>query len=124
MKIDSYSFGNIVIDGKSYSSDVIILKDRVISNWWRREGHKLCLNDLKDILTTPFSPPSEGGERGGEVLVVGTGASGMMKVLKEVRDYFKSKGIVLIEERTEKACRIYNKLSNSRNISSALHLTC
>jgi len=124
MKIDSYSFGNIVIDGKSYSSDVIILKDRVISNWWRREGHKLCLNDLKDILTTPFSPPSEGGERGGEVLVVGTGASGMMKVLKEVSDYFNSKGIKFIEEKTEEACRIYNKLSNSRNISAALHLTC
>ena len=113
MKIDSYSFGNIVIDGKSYSSDVIILKDRVVSNWWRREGHKLCLNDLKDIEIEK-----------GEALVVGTGASGMMKVLKEVSDYFNSKGIKFIEEKTEEACRIYNKLSNSRNISAALHLTC
>jgi len=30
IKIDSYSFGNIVIDGKNYSSDVIILKDKGI----------------------------------------------------------------------------------------------
>ncbi len=124
MKIDSYSFGNIVIDGKSYSSDVIILKDRVISNWWRREGHTLCLDDLKDILTTPFSPPSEGGERGGDVLVVGTGASGMMKVLKEVRDYFKLKGVRIIEKTTDKACKTYNKLHDSHNVSAALHLTC
>lgn len=126
MKIDSYSFGRIVIDGKSYSSDVIILKDRVISNWWRREGHTLCLDDLKSI---PFiSSPLRGEDLGEgekiEVLIIGTGASGMMKVLKEVMDYFTSKGIKLIEERTEEACRIYNKLSNSHNISAALHLTC
>lgn len=113
MKIDSYSFGNIVIDGKSYSSDVIILKDRVISNWWRGEGHELCLKDLKDIEI----------EKSG-TLVVGTGASGMMKVLKEVKDFYNSKGIKLIEEKTEEACRIYNKQSNSRNILAALHLTC
>ena len=113
MKIDSYSFGRIVINGKSYSSDVIILKDRVISNWWRREGHKLCLNDLKDIEIEKD-----------ETLVVGTGASGMMKVLKEVRDYFKSKEVKVIEERTEEACKIYNKLSNSKYVIAALHLTC
>lgn len=113
MKIDSYSFGRIVIDGKSYSSDVIILKDRVISNWRRREGHELCLDDLKDIEIEKD-----------ETLVVGTGASGMMKVMNEVRSFYNSKGIKLIEERTEEACRIYNKLSNSRNISTALHLTC
>lgn len=113
MKIDSYSFGKIVIDGKSYSSDVIILKNRVISNWWRREGHELCLEDLKDIMKEKF-----------EVLIIGTGASGMMKVLKEVKDYLNSEGIELIEERTEESCRIYNKLSSSHNISAALHLTC
>lgn len=126
MKIDSYSFGKIVIDGKSYSSDVIIFKDRVISNWWRREGHTLCLGDLKSI---PFiSSPLRGEDLGEgekiEVLIIGTGASGMMKVLKEVKDYLNSKGIMFIEERTEEACRIYSKLSNSRNISAALHLTC
>jgi len=29
MKIDSYSFGRIVIDGQVYTSDVIIYPDRV-----------------------------------------------------------------------------------------------
>ncbi|OGW00115.1 MAG: hypothetical protein A2W75_00490 [Nitrospinae bacterium RIFCSPLOWO2_12_39_15] len=112
-KIDSYSFGNIVIDGKSYSSDVILLKDRVIPNWWRKEGHELCLGDLKDIEIEKD-----------EALIVGTGASGMMKVLKEVRDYFNSKGVKVIEERTDEACKTYNSLCDSQNVSAALHLTC
>ena len=39
--IESYRFGKIVINGKSYSSDVIIIGDHVKANWWRREGHRL-----------------------------------------------------------------------------------
>lgn len=113
IKIDSYSFGNIVIDGKSYSSDVIILKDRVIPNWWRKEGHELCLGDLKDIDIEKTV-----------TLVVGTGTSGMMKVLEEVRDYFNSKGVKVIEERTDEACKTYNSLCNSHDVSAVLHLTC
>ncbi|MEK6589176.1 MAG: MTH938/NDUFAF3 family protein [Nitrospinota bacterium] len=131
IKIDSYSFGNIVIGGKRYTTDVIILNKRVISNWWRKEGHTLCLDDLKDVLTStdPSTgwmprPPSEGGERGGGLLIIGTGASGMMKVLKEVRDYFNSRGIMLIEERTEEACKTFNRLRDPQKVVATLHLTC
>jgi len=38
MHIDSYQFGQITVDGISYSSDVIILGDTVQSNWWREQG--------------------------------------------------------------------------------------
>ena len=141
-KIDSYSFGNIVIDGKSYASDVIILKDRIVSNWWRKEGHALCLNDLISFIPSPQGgeagipllrsiamgsgeggfPLNKGGQGG--CLIIGTGASGMMKVLEEVSDYFNSKGIKVIEERTDEACKTYNSLCNSHDVSAALHLTC
>jgi len=47
-----------------------------------------------------------------------------MKVLKEVRDYFNSKGVKVIEERTDEACKTYNSLCDSQNVSAALHLTC
>jgi hypothetical protein len=33
-KIESYHFGEIVIDGRRYSSDVIIYPDRVEGQWW------------------------------------------------------------------------------------------
>ena len=48
--IESYKFGEIIINGKKYNSDLIILKDRIYDNWWRKEGHNLCIDDIKKII--------------------------------------------------------------------------
>ncbi|RLI30667.1 hypothetical protein DRO48_02760, partial [Candidatus Bathyarchaeota archaeon] len=45
--IEAYGFGYIVVDGKRYTSDVIIFPDRVMDGWWRKEGHRLYVDDLK-----------------------------------------------------------------------------
>ncbi len=111
--IDSYHFGQIVISGKKYSSDVIIFPDRVRDNWWRKTGHELCLEDIAGVMTE--NP---------EVLVVGTGDSGLVKVLPEVEQVAQAQGIRLIAEGTEKACRTYNQLCQSQRVVAALHLTC
>jgi len=111
--IDSYQFGEIVINGKNYSSDVIIFPDKVINNWWRKTGHELCLEDIAEVL-----------KENPEVLVVGTGVSGLMKVLPEVKQIAQAQGIKLIVETTDKACNTYNQLSHSQKLVAALHLTC
>ncbi len=36
MKISDYSFGNITINGETYTKDVIIYPDRIFSLWWRK----------------------------------------------------------------------------------------
>lgn len=113
MKIEDYSFGRIIIDGNVYSSDVIIYQNRVDPSWWRKEGHRLHIDDLKDIL-----------EAKPEVLVVGTGAYGTMIVPKETEGYLRKKGIKLIAEKTKDAVSTFNKLSGSANVIAALHLTC
>ena len=59
-----------------------------------------------------------------EVLVVGTGYSGLMKIHPQTEKQLGSSGIELIAAKTEKACRIYNDLSKSRRVVAALHLTC
>ena len=111
--IDSYQFGEIVINGRQYSSDVIIFPDSVRNNWWRKISHQLCLDDIAEVLTE--NP---------EVLVVGTGSSGLVKVLPEVRQVVDARGIELIVEATDKACHTYNQLCRSRRAVAALHLTC
>ena len=58
------------------------------------------------------------------MLVVGTGASGLVKVLPEVRQVADARGIELIVEATDKACHTYNQLCRSRRAVAALHLTC
>lgn len=113
MKIDYYSFGRIVIDSKDYTSDVIIYPDRVDPSWWRKEGHRLSIEDLKDIL-----------EAKPETLIVGIGAHGCMVVPSSTEEYLRAKGIRLIAEKTAKACETYNNLFAKGKVIAALHLTC
>lgn len=111
--IDSYEFGRIVISGKTYEHDLIILPDKIIDNWWRREGHKLSIADIETIIAA--SP---------RTVVIGTGASGMMRVLEETKKEFSSKGIEIIVDETKKACATYNEIYKTRKTAAALHLTC
>ena len=46
MPVEHYSFGRITIDGKTYTSDVIVIKGEVRS-WWRKEGHRVALDDIR-----------------------------------------------------------------------------
>ncbi|MFX1465020.1 MAG: Mth938-like domain-containing protein [Promethearchaeota archaeon] len=113
MIINNYEFGRITIDEKHFTRDVIIYPDRIDDNWWRKEGHRLHLDDLKDVLT---NPP--------EILIIGTGANGVMKVPTDVTDRFKSYGIRVIIEKTAQACKEFNELEKKENVVVALHLTC
>ena len=114
MRIDSYQFGKIVVDGVDYSSDVIILGDTVQSDWWRKQGHSLAAEDLKTILK---AKPS--------VLVVGCGASGLMEVPDKTRQVLKEHDIQLEAHDSYKAVQKFNELSEAGvNVAAALHLTC
>jgi hypothetical protein len=111
--IDSYEFGAIVIDGKRYSSDVIIYPDRVKDDWWRKGGHELGIDDLEDVV-----------EHKPDMIVVGMGDPGLMRVLPEAKQYIKSQEIKLMVQSTREACRTYNQLSSSQKVIALLHLTC
>ena len=111
--IEDYRFGHIVIDGREYTSDVIVYPDRVDASWWRKEGHLLQIEDLEEVVQ---AQP--------EVLVVGTGNPGLMEVPQETREYLRSRGIELIVQPTPQAWQTYNRLSSQRRTVAALHLTC
>ncbi len=111
--IDSYKFGKMVVEGQVYSSDLIIYPDRIDSSWWRKSGHRLCLEDIKEIL-----------EEKPEILVVGTGAYGLMRVDKEVKDYAQAEGIELIVDKTKNAVQKFNELASQKKTIGAFHLTC
>ena len=114
MHIDSYRFGQVVIDGISYSSDIIILGDTVQSNWWRKQGHLLSAEDIQSVIA---AKPS--------TLIVGCGASGLMKVAEETQQALEEHDIKLEALDTGKAVQRFNELSQtSANVAVALHLTC
>ncbi len=111
--IDSYQSGLVVVNGRKYTSDIIIFPDSVRDNWWRKTGHQLCLDDIAEVIT-----------KNPEVLVVGTGVSGLMKVLPEVQQIVEAQGIKLIVETSDKAYRAYNQLCHSQRVVAAFHITC
>ncbi len=113
-KIEGYSFGEIIIDGVKYKSDVVISPAGVFPNWWRLEGLKLQMEDLKEYLSKAVV----------DVLIVGTGASGLMKVSGEVEKEMKVRGIELIALPTGEACKLYNELRDRKRVMGVFHLTC
>ncbi len=103
----------MVIDGKTYTSDVILYPDKVDDSWWRKSGHLLQKEDLRDVIQ--YNP---------EILIVGTGAYGLMKILDETKQFLEAKGIELISEETKEAGKIYNELKERKKVVAAFHLTC
>jgi len=111
-KIESYKFGEIIIDGQTYRDDVIILPDRVIPSWWRKEGHSLDPADLTEVIK---AKPG--------TFIMGCGAHGILRVPESTQEFLHSKGIELIAEPTAKAVEIYNAAEKG-DIACGLHLTC
>ncbi|MFX0067282.1 MAG: Mth938-like domain-containing protein [Candidatus Hermodarchaeota archaeon] len=113
MVINSYDFGHIIIDGKRYNRDLIIFPGWIKAGWWRKDGHRLQVEDLEEVLA---AKP--------EVLVVGTGYYGEMIVPELTRKHVQSEGIKLFVQKTAEATQTFNRLTESRKVVAVLHLTC
>ncbi|MBD3322256.1 MAG: hypothetical protein GF350_14245 [Chitinivibrionales bacterium] len=112
--IEKYSFGHIVINGKSYNSDLLVFPDgSVHDNWRRKQGHKLLLEDLVELVA---QQP--------EIIIAGTGAYGIMKPEKNLDTELSVKGIELRCAPSKKAVEIYNKLLSDKKAGACFHLTC
>ena len=112
--IEEYTFGKIVINGISYTDDIKIIQGRVVPVWWRRRGHMVEVDDIKDILK---SNPG--------ILVIGKGEPGMMKAAVSLRNFLQNNHIELIEETTPKAVAMFNRLrKEGKHISAGFHLSC
>jgi len=104
----------LVVDGREYRADLIVLPERVVADWWRLEGHGLAPEDLKEVVAAKV-----------KILVVGTGAYGVMNVAAATADYLASRGVKVEAYDTAKAVRRYNELAaQGERVAAGLHLTC
>ncbi|HEX6759674.1 MAG TPA: MTH938/NDUFAF3 family protein [Propionibacteriaceae bacterium] len=111
-RLEGYRFGRLVVDGEEQTRDVIVLPERVLTNWWRADGHRLVLDDLEDVR-----------EELPEHLVVGTGAYGQMRPDPKAVELLQREGIQVEALPTADAVRRYGEL-DPRRTAAALHLTC
>ena len=112
--IEEYSMGRMKVCGKTHRRDLKIIGGRVKEDWWREQGHRLSMEDIRDILDA--SP---------DILVVGAGYASGMRVSGTVLRALKAEKIEVRVENTYDAVEIFNALkSENRNVAGAFHLTC
>lgn len=113
--IDHYAFGTMTINNEAFHGDLYILADgRIRKNWWRTEGHLLQLKDMLDLLA---DHPAN--------LVVGTGASGLMRPAPGLEEELDKAGIKAVFLPTAQAVALYNSLINEGSeVAACFHLTC
>jgi hypothetical protein len=111
-RIEGYRFGRVIVDGREETRDVVVLPDRVIRNWWRKEGHALVGEDLEDVLD---DLPDR--------LIVGTGAWGQMRPDPGTLENLRRRGIEVQVATTDRAIRLFSE-GDPATTAAALHLTC
>jgi len=111
-RLEGYYFGRLTVDGREHTRGLIVLPDRVVSDWWRREGHSLVMKDLDEVLD---ELPAR--------LVLGVGAHGRLRSDAGVIAELERRGVEVECLPTDAAVRRYGEL-DERGTAAALHLTC
>lgn len=111
-ELRDYSFGRIVVDGTEHRRDLIVLPDRVVPDWWRKDGHSLAIEDLDEVI-------DELPER----LVLGCGHDGMLRPDPAVIEALRERRVEVEALHTAEAVERYGQL-DPRRTAAAFHLTC
>ncbi|MBZ9578577.1 hypothetical protein KJA14_01870 [Patescibacteria group bacterium] len=119
--IEEYHFGSITINGNTYNYDVEVRWTDEVLKWWRKESHVIDVEDIQRAI-----------EQNPEVIIIGTGESGLAKVTEETKNFIKEKGIELIIDKTEEAVKTFNIIKEGsieeegkqKKVIGLFHLTC
>ena len=119
--IEEYKFGSITINGKNYDYDLELRWTGEVLKWWRGESHVV---DVKDVERALRQKP--------DIIVIGKGAMGIVKVTQECQDFIRKQGIELIIDRTEEVVKTFNIIleeseeeeGKQEKLIGLFHLTC
>lgn len=116
MRIESFSFGRISIDGVSYERDLVMDRGKI------RERKKKPSKRFRDAFGhTPVSTAEKIPWKCRR-LVIGTGAYGNLPVMDEVKDEAAQRNVDLLILPTAQAIKVLEKRSAKTN--AILHVTC
>ncbi|MBS3779115.1 MAG: hypothetical protein KGY41_01835 [Desulfovermiculus sp.] len=112
--IEQYSFGRMTIQGRVFTDDVLICREKLVSPWWRKQGHVVQVQDLDAIL----------GHKP-ELVILGQGQPGQMKASRELQEHLQALGIELIQKPTQEAVEVFNRrVEKGEDVCAGFHLTC
>lgn len=108
--ITKFKFGEIWINGKKYQDDVILTNDSIET---KESSHLVTREDIERLLI--FDP---------EVIVIGTGSSGMVKIDEGARTLLTKEGIDLKVSKTPTAVNLFNNAVKNKRVAAIFHITC
>jgi hypothetical protein len=119
--IERFEWGLFQINGEVHSAEGmgvgkdICIVGGVVQPWQERKGHR-----LKIKMVLPALKPEV------EILVIGNGVNGAIRVPEKTRQAVKTAGVVeLIIEKTPAACEVYNRLARQgKAVALLAHGTC
>jgi hypothetical protein len=117
-KIDKFSFGSIIIDGRRYSRDVLIFADGTVK---KRKGsflmfgsHNIKKGEIEEI-----------AQDAPEAIIVGTGTDGKARLAPDVESWAKERNLNLIVQPSEEAIAKLTELMEQRKkVAALIHITC
>lgn len=114
LRFDRTWFGSVAIGGKIWK-DVIVVGEEVIDRYYLGdiESHTISKKELDKLL-----------EGKPEVIIIGTGQSGVLEVPKEIVRAIRQRSIELIVMETPDAIQEYNELSKTKRVNALIHTTC
>ena len=117
-KVSSFDFGSIVIDGKQYGYDVVLLPDGSVKE---REASKAMFGSHAirkgEIEELSKAKP--------ETLIVGTGTSGMAEVSQDAEAYAREAKLNLVVLPSSEAVEKLNQLvDEGKRVAALIHITC
>lgn len=118
MPIDATEFGSITVDGKTYEHDVIIrLSGKVEKRRKRLSKEKYGTSHIISKAEAKFV-----FEDGCDLLIVGAGQDGNVRLSPEASEYFDKKHCRVLTQPTPEALQAFNQ-SRDRKIA-LMHVTC
>lgn len=110
-------FGVLEIDGQRYEHDVVVEGGRIRK---RKKGPSKPFRE--EFGHTPLSA-EEDIPWGAPLLLIGSGAAGQLPVMAEVQTEARRRGVEVVVEPTEAACRRLATL-RPEGFAAVLHVTC
>jgi len=110
--IDRFDYGTIVVGGRSYESDVLILPDGTVKTWQPKDGQVLAAKLVRLVLKA--AP---------EAVLIGTGTVGNLSLHPKAARCLEEAGCEVLSYRTHKACSAYRQLRGERKLAALLHIT-
>ena len=117
MRVDSYKFGEITIDGVRYEHDLVITGEKIHK---RKKGPSKELK--KEFGHTPLTAAEE-IPWDARQLWIGTGAYGRLPVADDVREEARRRGVKTVIRETPEIVKMINKHLGA-DVNLILYVTC